>query len=116
MEQTKITNNYSEMLKTNGICSYGIKIEYIQNSDTWSNEGQMQKMTLETIPTDYDEKTGSNGFIRLSLGVADHEAEPDIDPFWSVDSPKEIVDIFNDFAKKASWKVRWDITERIVEE
>ena len=115
MEQTKITNDYDEMLEGDAIVAYTTKIEYIQQSDTWSDRGQLQKMTLEIIPSEFDERTNANGFIRMSVGPADPESEPDIDGYWSVGSPMEIVDIFNDFAKKAGWKVQWEITEKIVE-
>ena len=115
MEQINITNDYSKMLKDNAVVAYATKQEYMQQSDSWSQEGQLQKMTLETIPEGYEERINAHGFIRMSLGAADPESEPDIDLFWSLDSPKEIIDIFNDFARRAGWKVQWEVVEHIVE-
>lgn len=98
-------------------CEVGIEktaVTYIQKSDTWDDtETPFQKMTLETIPVDFNEEENTDSFIRVKVGPIDFEAEPDICDHWSVVGLEDLVNIFNDFMRRSGTYVRYELKKII---
>ena len=101
------------------------RIRFIQNSDTWDHPGNCQYMTLQTIPVEFSEKDNTDSFIRMSIGdvqpdqIGQHSTsddESDVVNFWSVDGPEDLIQIFNEFAKRTGMTCRWKIEKYYIAE
>jgi len=83
---------------------------FIQKSDTYDSD-HFQYLTFKTMGIDFDPNDNTDSFIRLSTGdpfVYDEE-KTDVAPFWSCDGPEEIVELFNEFARRAGMTCRWKV-------
>ena len=84
-------------------------VRYIQNTDTWDmNIDGNQYLTLKTVcGGDFSEKDNTDSFIRMEIG--DEHSEQCISPFWSIAGPEDLVEVFNDFARRTGMSCRWEI-------
>jgi hypothetical protein len=84
-------------------------VQFIQQNDTYGDQDLFQLMSFETMAIDYSEKDNCDWFFRVRIG-----GEPDEEDtvnFWSVDSPKEIVELFNEVARRTGMSTRWKCEE-----
>lgn len=86
------------------------KMTFIQNSDTWDSD-RFQYANFETRAVDFSAEDNTDSFIRFSIGDMSvyNEKKTDIAPFWSCEGPEEIVEMFNEFAKRSGMSCRWKI-------
>lgn len=89
-------------------------ITLLQNNDTWGDQEKWQQMNIETVGVDYDEKENRDFFFRMTTGG--NEDESDIERFWSIEGPEELVEIFNEIAKRTDINVRWEIKKVFINE
>lgn len=95
-------------------------VRYIQNTDTVDmNIDGYQYLTLKTVGIGFDEKDNTDSFIRISIGSNNYDEKSDeesgITNFWSVDGPEDLIEIFNDFARRTGMSCRWEIKKYHVE-
>ena len=92
-------------------------VRYVQNTDTWDmNIDEYQYLELKTVGVDgLNEEDNTDSFIRISIGSNDHDEESGISNFWSIDGPEELIEIFNDFARRTGMSCRWEIKKYHVE-
>lgn len=102
----KIIN--STFLKDEEVGIENQKVVYVQNTDTYdSNIGRYQYLKLEAVAGDgFDKKDNTQCFIRMSVS---NEDEYDNSPFWSINGPEDLIEIFNDFARRTGMSCRWEI-------
>lgn len=91
-------------------------VRYIQNTDTVDmNIDGYQYLTLKTVGIDFDEKDNTDSFIRISIGSNNYDEKSDeesgITNFWSVGGPEDLIEIFNDFARRTGMSCRWEINK-----
>lgn len=89
-------------------------VRYIQNTDTCDmNIDGYQYLTLKTVGLEFDEKDNTDSFIRISIGSNNYDEKSDeesgITNFWSVCGPEDLIEIFNDFARRTGMSCRWEI-------
>ena len=111
---TKIIN--SGFIKNEEIGIETQVVRYIQNTDTCDmNIDGYQYLTLKTVGVDFNEEDNTDSFIRISIGSNNHDEESGISNFWSVGGPEELIEIFNDFARRTGMSCRWEINKYHVE-
>lgn len=84
-------------------------VQFIQNNDTWGESDKYQLLSFETKALEFNEKDNCDWFFRVRIGGAPDEV--DTENFWSVDSPKEIVELFNEVARRTGMSTRWKCEE-----
>lgn len=109
----KFINNISPT-ECGQICVARQTFTLIQENDTFGDQDKYQQLNIETVGVGYDERENRDFFFRVSTGgEAD---EPDIEPFWAVEGPEELVDIFNEIAKRTDINVRWELKKLYLNE
>lgn len=88
-------------------------IQFIQNNDTWGDSDKYQLIHFETVPVDFSEKDNCDWFFRVTTGGK--QDEDDIEKFWSVEGPEELVALFNDAARRTGMTCRWKCEKYYVE-
>ena len=91
------------------------KVVYLQNTDTYdSNIDSYQYLKLEAVAGDgFDKEDNTQCFIRMSVSN-EEEYGSDNTPFWSINGPEDLVEVFNDFARRTGMSCRWEINKYYV--
>lgn len=86
------------------------KITFIQHSDTCDSD-RYQYLNFETVGVDFDPKDNTDSFIRISTGdsFAYDEGKTDCAQFWSCNGPEELVELFNEAARRFGMSCRWKV-------
>ena len=87
------------------------KTTYVQHTDGSDiNIGNYQYLTIESIVSGMpDSKDNTDCFLRLKIGS--ETPDTSICNFWSIDNPEELIEVFNDFARRSGMSCRWEINK-----
>lgn len=86
------------------------QIQFIQHSDTMDSD-RYQYLTFKTEGVEFEPQDNTDSFFRISTGdeFAYNDSKTDVAQFWSCNGPEELVNLFNEAARRFGMSCRWKI-------